>query len=185
MAAAWIPFFDDMDAIIFLAPLSPFDQVLEEDPSVGRLVRGSSLPVLRSAQRLTRSFVHIHAGSPPYVRKTGYALTSTLAWATVAAAGRLSASVEVGRVEPAARADEHRALSEQVRHPDGEAQGGCAVRAVHHVVRDTPERLRIGVYLCVRLPSILFLCDVVSPVSRSPSSLSSTSVSPSPSLVVN
>lgn len=35
--AAWVPFFDDMDAIIFLAPISCFDQVLEEDPSVNRL----------------------------------------------------------------------------------------------------------------------------------------------------
>ena len=107
-------------------------------------------------------FIHAHTGSPRYVRETGRALTSTaydLARAAVAAAGRLGAPVEVGRVEPAARANEHRALSEQVRHPDGEAQGGRAVRAVHHVVRDTPERLRIGVYLCVRLPSVLFRDD--------------------------
>ncbi|KAF8804482.1 G-alpha-domain-containing protein [Phlegmacium glaucopus] len=35
--AAWAPYFDDMDAIIFLAPISCFDQVLEEDPKVNRL----------------------------------------------------------------------------------------------------------------------------------------------------
>ncbi|KAI0264742.1 guanine nucleotide binding protein, alpha subunit [Gloeopeniophorella convolvens] len=35
--SAWIPFFDDMNAIIFLAPISCFDQSLEEDPSVNRL----------------------------------------------------------------------------------------------------------------------------------------------------
>ncbi|KAM6492716.1 Guanine nucleotide binding protein (G-protein), alpha subunit [Amanita muscaria] len=35
--AAWAPYFDDMDAIIFLAPISCFDQVLSEDPSVNRL----------------------------------------------------------------------------------------------------------------------------------------------------
>jgi len=35
--AAWAPFFDDMDAIIFLAPISCFDQVLEEDNRVNRL----------------------------------------------------------------------------------------------------------------------------------------------------
>lgn len=35
--AAWAPFFDDMDAIIFLAPISCFDQVLEEDHRVNRL----------------------------------------------------------------------------------------------------------------------------------------------------
>ncbi|KAF8632876.1 hypothetical protein AX17_004724 [Amanita inopinata Kibby_2008] len=34
---AWAPYFDDMDAIIFLAPISCFDQVLAEDPSVNRL----------------------------------------------------------------------------------------------------------------------------------------------------
>lgn len=39
VAAAWAPFFDDMDAIIFLAPISCFDQVLAEDPTVNRLVR--------------------------------------------------------------------------------------------------------------------------------------------------
>ncbi|TDL24443.1 G-alpha-domain-containing protein [Rickenella mellea] len=33
----WIPFFDDVDAIIFLAPISGFDQVLSEDRSVNRL----------------------------------------------------------------------------------------------------------------------------------------------------
>jgi len=37
MRAAWVPFFDDMNAIIFLAPISCFDQVLAEDPGVNRL----------------------------------------------------------------------------------------------------------------------------------------------------
>ncbi|KAF7315246.1 hypothetical protein MIND_00039000 [Mycena indigotica] len=37
LRAAWVPYFDDMDAIIFLAPLSCFDQVLAEDESVNRL----------------------------------------------------------------------------------------------------------------------------------------------------
>ncbi|KIK04764.1 hypothetical protein K443DRAFT_398138 [Laccaria amethystina LaAM-08-1] len=35
--AAWVPYFDDMDAIIFLAPISCFDQVLAEDHRVNRL----------------------------------------------------------------------------------------------------------------------------------------------------
>jgi guanine nucleotide-binding protein subunit alpha len=35
--ATWVPFFDDVDAIIFLAPISGFDQVLVEDRSVNRL----------------------------------------------------------------------------------------------------------------------------------------------------
>ncbi|KAL1950908.1 hypothetical protein VTO73DRAFT_57 [Trametes versicolor] len=34
---AWAPYFDDVNAIIFLAPISAFDQMLAEDPSVNRL----------------------------------------------------------------------------------------------------------------------------------------------------
>ncbi|KAA1478081.1 guanine nucleotide binding protein, alpha subunit [Dentipellis sp. KUC8613] len=34
---AWAPYFQDVNAIIFLAPISAFDQVLDEDPSVNRL----------------------------------------------------------------------------------------------------------------------------------------------------
>ncbi|KAF8909854.1 G-alpha-domain-containing protein [Mucidula mucida] len=34
---AWVPYFDHMDAIIFLAPLNVFDQTLEEAPLVNRL----------------------------------------------------------------------------------------------------------------------------------------------------
>ncbi|KAJ6601209.1 guanine nucleotide binding protein, alpha subunit [Mycena vulgaris] len=37
LRAAWVSYFDDMDAIIFLAPISAFDQVLAEEPSVNRL----------------------------------------------------------------------------------------------------------------------------------------------------
>ncbi|OAX40537.1 G-alpha-domain-containing protein [Rhizopogon vinicolor AM-OR11-026] len=37
LRAAWVPYFDDMNAIIFLAPISCFDQVLQEDPTVNRL----------------------------------------------------------------------------------------------------------------------------------------------------
>ncbi|KAJ7633624.1 guanine nucleotide binding protein, alpha subunit [Mycena polygramma] len=33
----WVPYFDDMDAIIFLAPISAFDQMLVEDPRINRL----------------------------------------------------------------------------------------------------------------------------------------------------
>ncbi|KIY43106.1 G-alpha-domain-containing protein [Fistulina hepatica ATCC 64428] len=33
----WIPYFDNMDAIIFLAPVSCFDERLAEDPTVNRL----------------------------------------------------------------------------------------------------------------------------------------------------
>ncbi|EKM61839.1 uncharacterized protein PHACADRAFT_248710, partial [Phanerochaete carnosa HHB-10118-sp] len=34
---AWAPYFEDVDAIIFLAPISAFDQVLAEDPRMNRL----------------------------------------------------------------------------------------------------------------------------------------------------
>lgn len=34
---AWVPFFEDVDAIVFLAPISAFDQVLSEDRTVNRL----------------------------------------------------------------------------------------------------------------------------------------------------
>ncbi|KAF8598472.1 G-protein alpha subunit [Ceratobasidium sp. AG-I] len=35
--AAWAPYFDNVDCIFFLVPISAFDQVLAEDPSVNRL----------------------------------------------------------------------------------------------------------------------------------------------------
>ncbi|KAJ7186121.1 guanine nucleotide-binding protein alpha subunit [Mycena filopes] len=37
MRHAWLPYFDTVNAIIFLAPLSPFDERLLEDPAVNRL----------------------------------------------------------------------------------------------------------------------------------------------------
>lgn len=35
--AAWLPFFDDAHAILFLAPINCFDEQLAEDPRVNRL----------------------------------------------------------------------------------------------------------------------------------------------------
>ena len=35
--AAWVPYFDAVDAIIFIVSLSSFDQTLSEDPSVNRM----------------------------------------------------------------------------------------------------------------------------------------------------
>ncbi len=40
--ASWVPYFDDVDAILFLAPLA-FHQMLEEDPRVNRLEDSLSL----------------------------------------------------------------------------------------------------------------------------------------------
>jgi hypothetical protein len=36
--AAWLPYFDTSDAIIFIASLSAFDQTLTEDPTLNRMV---------------------------------------------------------------------------------------------------------------------------------------------------
>ncbi|KAK2464764.1 hypothetical protein APHAL10511_003182 [Amanita phalloides] len=43
---AWIPYFEDVNAIIFLAPISAFDKVLEEDPRINRF--DDSLQLWRS-----------------------------------------------------------------------------------------------------------------------------------------
>ncbi|EAU91545.2 guanine nucleotide-binding protein alpha-4 subunit [Coprinopsis cinerea okayama7 len=55
--AAWAPYFDNMDAIIFLAPLSGFDEALAEDPNTNRLEDSVLLwkatisnPLLKTAQ---------------------------------------------------------------------------------------------------------------------------------------
>ncbi|PPR07829.1 hypothetical protein CVT24_003106 [Panaeolus cyanescens] len=37
MRSAWLPYFDNVNVIIFLSPVSVFDQRLEEDPKVNRL----------------------------------------------------------------------------------------------------------------------------------------------------
>ncbi|KAF7360865.1 hypothetical protein MSAN_01116100 [Mycena sanguinolenta] len=37
MRTGWVPYFDDVDALIFLVPISAFDQVLAEDSSINRL----------------------------------------------------------------------------------------------------------------------------------------------------
>ncbi|KAJ6602266.1 guanine nucleotide binding protein, alpha subunit [Mycena sp. CBHHK59/15] len=43
MRPAWVPYFDDMQAIIFVVPISAFDQTLEEDPTVNRLADSFAL----------------------------------------------------------------------------------------------------------------------------------------------
>ncbi|KAG2015838.1 guanine nucleotide-binding protein alpha subunit [Coprinopsis cinerea AmutBmut pab1-1] len=35
--AAWVPYFKEITALIFLAPLSSFDETLAEDPTINRL----------------------------------------------------------------------------------------------------------------------------------------------------
>ncbi|KAJ7128078.1 guanine nucleotide binding protein, alpha subunit [Mycena filopes] len=43
LRAAWAPYFQDMSAILFLAPISAFDQVLAEEPRVNRLADSVNL----------------------------------------------------------------------------------------------------------------------------------------------
>ncbi|KAJ7858259.1 guanine nucleotide binding protein, alpha subunit [Mycena olivaceomarginata] len=42
-AAKWVPYFDDMNCIIFLAPISAFDQKLEEEPEMSRLADSAAI----------------------------------------------------------------------------------------------------------------------------------------------
>ncbi|KAF7333270.1 hypothetical protein MSAN_02421500 [Mycena sanguinolenta] len=43
LRAKWAPYFDDMNCIIFLAPISAFDQQLEEEPEISRLADSVAL----------------------------------------------------------------------------------------------------------------------------------------------
>ncbi|KAF8906840.1 guanine nucleotide binding protein, alpha subunit [Gymnopilus junonius] len=54
LRAAWAPYFDDIDAIIFLAPISCFDQVLEEDHRVNRLEDSFKLWTMIVTNRLLK-----------------------------------------------------------------------------------------------------------------------------------
>ena len=106
-AAAWVPFFDDMNAIIFLARISCFDQVLMEDTSVNRLVRVPTSRILfldfspspplgpPSALSLTRLSTRSHSLD----RTVTNILILFSFHLTI---GGLGLTVEVGREEPAA-----------------------------------------------------------------------------------
>lgn len=53
--AVWAQFFDDVNVIIFLAPLSGFDQMLEEDETVNRLTDSLRLWQMISRNRILQS----------------------------------------------------------------------------------------------------------------------------------
>ena len=53
--AAWFPYFDDCDAIIFLAPISCFDERLAEDRKVNRLEDSYMLWRLVCASKLLQN----------------------------------------------------------------------------------------------------------------------------------
>ncbi|KAJ7057269.1 guanine nucleotide binding protein, alpha subunit [Mycena amicta] len=55
MVTRWVPYFDDMDGIIFLAPISAFDQVLSEDRRVNRLGDSLELWSTITAHRLLQN----------------------------------------------------------------------------------------------------------------------------------
>jgi hypothetical protein len=86
-----VPFFDDMNAIIFLAPISAFDQVLTEDLSVNRLVSVSLVLLV-----LVPSFAE---SSPRFP-------------------ARLDPAMEVRPLESAPQPHGIRAIPQQVRHPE-------------------------------------------------------------------
>ena len=48
LTAVWAPFLDDVDVLIFLAPISVFDQSLAEDKRVNRLVSQGALYIASS-----------------------------------------------------------------------------------------------------------------------------------------
>ncbi|KAI0266676.1 G-protein alpha subunit [Gloeopeniophorella convolvens] len=52
---AWVPYFDDATAIIFLAPISAFDQYLEEDPRTNRIDDSLQLFTLICSNKLLKN----------------------------------------------------------------------------------------------------------------------------------
>ncbi|KZT29596.1 G-protein alpha subunit [Neolentinus lepideus HHB14362 ss-1] len=55
---SWIPYFDDANAIIFVAPISAFDQYLEEDPRINRIDDSLQLFTQICSHRLLKN-VHL------------------------------------------------------------------------------------------------------------------------------
>jgi len=60
----WVPFFDDVDAIIFLAPISGFDQVLTEDRTVNRLEDSVLLWKALCANKIPHSYSPLKLPAP-------------------------------------------------------------------------------------------------------------------------
>ncbi|KAJ7717013.1 guanine nucleotide binding protein, alpha subunit [Mycena metata] len=52
--AKWVPYFENIDCLIFLAPISAFNEVLAEDPEVGRLTDSVELWKTISSNQLLR-----------------------------------------------------------------------------------------------------------------------------------
>jgi len=52
---AWVPYFDDASAVIFLAPISAFDQYLEEDPRTNRIHDSLQLFTATCSNKLLRN----------------------------------------------------------------------------------------------------------------------------------
>ncbi|KAJ7274828.1 guanine nucleotide binding protein, alpha subunit [Mycena rebaudengoi] len=59
MRSKWAPYFMDMDAIIFLAPISAFDQTLAEEPSMNRLADSFALWKMISSNKLLEKAILI------------------------------------------------------------------------------------------------------------------------------
>jgi len=57
--ASWAPYFDDVNAVMFLCPVSGFDQVLSEDKSVNRLIDSLKLWKTICSSKLIQSATFI------------------------------------------------------------------------------------------------------------------------------
>jgi guanine nucleotide-binding protein alpha-1 subunit len=64
--SAWVPYFDSVDAIIFIVSLSAFDQSLSEDPSVNRMQDS-----LRSFRELVSSKILKNVNIIVFLNKVG------------------------------------------------------------------------------------------------------------------
>ncbi|KAJ7038039.1 guanine nucleotide binding protein, alpha subunit [Mycena alexandri] len=54
LSAKWVPYFENIDCLIFLVPISAFNEVLAEDPEVGRLVDSVELWTAISSNQLLK-----------------------------------------------------------------------------------------------------------------------------------
>ena len=68
LRAAWAPFFDDVNAIIFLAPISAFDEKLAENLRVNRLEDSFLLwKAVVSNKLLSKTQVRVFQSFSPFV----------------------------------------------------------------------------------------------------------------------
>ena len=103
--------------------MSAFDQVLEEDPSVNRIV--SPPAIHRTPYPITHSHRSLHIYIQYSSSCTPYSFR-----VCVRIVGRLGPPLEIDLRERAAREDVARAVPQQERHAEKKVGGGCKVRGV-------------------------------------------------------